>query len=226
MRKIHLKASAVLASLAVLVAASSARAGDPPVDATNCRIQCDSFWGTIGFSPGEVFGGTRPAGITVKGEVGACTVRSGCSGLIIASGKVTGTLRSSGLDGWQTNDCATLDGSTGSLPLFGALTIKWQTRADSAPLLNPTSTYRPGDIQGSTLRLDIDFVSAPQVTLTAQSGTNPASVTGAFSGGTDGSGSRLFLMVNEDLNGVIRQACSSRKGLKLLHIALGHLQLG
>lgn len=225
MRKIHFRASVVLASLAVLFAGSSARAGDPPVDATNCRIQCDSFWGTLGFSPGEVVGGTRPAAISVKGEVGACTVRSGCAGLIIASGKVTGTLRTSGLDGWQTNDCATLDGTTGSLPLFGALTIKWQTRADSAPLLNPISTYSPGDIQGSTLRLDIDSVNAPQVTLTAQSGTNPANVTGPFSGGTGGSGSRLFLLVNEDLNGIIRPACSSKQGLKRVHIALGHLKL-
>lgn len=225
MRRIHLVVSAVVVSLAVLVAASSARAADPPVDATNCRIQCDSFWGTIGFSPGEVFGGTRPATITVKGEVGACTVRSGCAGLVIASGKVTGTLHSSGLEGWQTNDCAILDGTNGPLPLFGALTIKWKTRADSAPLLNPTTIYRPGDLEGGTLRVDIDSVSAPLVTLTAQSGTNPASATGAFSSGNDGSGSRLFLMVNEDLNGVIRPACSSKQGLKLVHIALGHLRL-
>lgn len=228
MRRSHLKVPAVLAalaSLAVFVAASSARAGDPPVDATNCRIQCDSLWGTLGFTPGEVFGGTRPAAITVKGELGACTVRSGCAGLSIAGGKVTGTLRTSGLEGWQTNDCANLDGTNGSLPLFGALTIKWRTTADSAPLLNPISTYRPGDLQGGLLRLYIDSVSAPQVTLTAQSGTNQASVTGPFSSGNDGSGSRLFLMVNEDLNGVIRRACSSKQGLKVLHIAVGHLKL-
>ncbi len=223
MRRVHFVASAVVASLTVLIAAASARAADPPVDATNCRISCGSFWGTIGFSPAQVFGGTRPAGITLKGEVGACTVRSGCAGLIIAGGKVNGTLHSSALESWQTNDCATLDGSTASLPLFGALKIRWKTRADSAPMLNPTTTYSPGDLQGSTLRLDIDGVSAPQVTLTFRSGDSPASATGAFSGG--GSSSSLFLMVNEDLNGVISPACSSKQGLKLLHIALGHLRL-
>lgn len=230
MRRIHFRVSAVLGSLAILVAAlvaaSSARATDPPVDATNCRIQCNSFYGTIGFTPGEVSGGTRPAGITVKGEVGACTVRSGCSGVTIASGKVSGTLHSSGFGGWQTNDCATLDGGTASLQLTGALTIKWKTSADSAPLLSAISTYSPGDVQGSTLRLDIDSVSAPQVTLTAQSGTNTSSVTGPFQGGSNGSLSHLFLMVNEDLNGVITPACLSKQGLKLLHIALGHLRLG
>jgi hypothetical protein len=221
MRRINLGVSAVLASLAVLVAASSARATDPPVDATNCRIECDSFYGTIGFSPGEVFGGTRPAGITVKGTVGACSVRSGCSGVTVVSGKVHGTLHSSTLASWQTNDCATLDGDTASLPLTGALTIKWKTSADSAPLLNAITTYRPGEIQGGLLRLDIDSVSAPQLTLTSDAGSTPPSVTGSFQGGA-----HLFVMVNEDFNGVIIPACSSKPGLKLLHIALGHLRLG
>jgi hypothetical protein len=226
MRRTDFGVSTVLASLAVLLAAASARATDPPVDATSCRIDCGSFYGTIGFSPGEVAGGTRPAGITVKGAVGACTVRSGCPGVTVVSGKVDGTLHSTGFGGWQTNDCATLDGETAALPLTGALTIKWKTSADSAPLLNAISTYTPGAIQGGLLRLDIDSVSAPQVTLTSDVGDTPSGVTGSFQGGDNGLGSHLFLMVNEDLNGVIGPACSGSPGLKLLHIGLGHLRLG
>jgi hypothetical protein len=192
----------------VLVLFSTGESATPAVDASLDTVQCDTVILTITAKPAFMYGGTpTPVQLSLKGTVDGCSVAGPSPVTILPGSKVSGKLT------LPSSDCNAL---IGTIPISGgSLTIKWKT---SERLVNRTSV-------GTPTAFTTGFFSAPWGGSYIQGQFGGATtVTGSFAGTDGGSGSSAMVLVSEDF-GTLNAGCASSAGVKVIHAALGQLNL-
>jgi hypothetical protein len=202
-----------LAAGSLFIAAGSAHASDPPIDATNYTVKCTTLTkGTVGFAPPLHLGGALPNTTKVKGTLSGCTATPAPGGdpVTVISGSVSGLING-------TNDCAALLGPSTAT---GTITIKWKTvqkLSNAATVV----TIGSGDVSGG---LANPFADAATYGKFSISGT---SQTGPFSGPSgNGAASSTQSLTVQDV-GVLGAQCNDPiKGLKGVNLGPTEISLG
>ena len=175
------------------------------IDVSNASITCNTVIGTASVEPPLAIGGTATSTVMrVKGSVAGCTV-TGANPVSILSGKVSGQVFGT------SNECITV-----FQPLTGTLTIRW--KADKTTPIIPTSSTM------SITNVNFGGFGVPWGAVYGQFSLGTSGVTGAFTGGDNGTTSSNISITNQDI-GEIVAGCNSPKGLKKIYTGLGQITL-
>jgi hypothetical protein len=185
------------------------RHGNPPVDASLDTVQCNTVFLTITAKPAFMYGGTSAAvQLGVKGTVDGCAATGPNPVTVLPGAKVSGKLS------LPSSDCNAL---IGTVPIIdGTVTIKWKT---NERLVERISVLTPTQFTSG-------FFSAPWggTYVQAQFGGAGSAVVGAFAGGEGGATSSATVLLSEDFS-ALNTGCASSAGVKVIHAALGQLNL-
>jgi hypothetical protein len=212
-RKIALLSSAVALGAGLLFTGGAGHASGSTLDASHYTVACDTMHkGSITFSPPLVTNGTAIETQKFKGTVSGCEATSHFAGdpsVTVVSGSISGSLKGG------VNNCASLNGSSAA---GGYITITWNT---VPALTNKKSTIivAPFETNGTLVASFLDFGLYRQLDM------GGVSVTGAFSGGDNGTSSLAHMLSQEGFDGMFG-VCATPGGLKSSGIGSTELFLG
>jgi hypothetical protein len=181
-------------------------------DTSAATIKCDSITkGSVKLDPPLTTASNGSATTKVKGTLTGCTVTGATpAGLQIVSGKISGTLTTSG----AASGCA---GLVGTISVTGSLTVKW--KAASGQKLDFKSTTVSGGTVNAGLYSGPSGVLYGSFQLTGQT-LEPES---AFAGGTP-SADITTQQSAGDL-GAVCAAAPPGKGVKTIPLGIGTITL-
>jgi hypothetical protein len=210
-----------VAALAFGAAVPSSQASDPPVDASNGTVTCETITkGVIKPKPALMNGGTtNPTLIQISGTLG------GCSSPDTAVTFPEGKSKFKGLLTATNNDCAGLAGPSAST---GTITISWGT---VPALVNKTSTVTvsAGGSAGGFGLVAGALRGTFNLGEGAPSDGSPSSalaVSGAFTGGDGGASSGSVVVTQQAVSTILAGCADTLKGLKQINIGAGTIHLG
>lgn len=179
----------------IISTAGIAGAGAHKVDVTDATIACATVTGSAKFTPALTeFGNGHSESVSVKLDIGDCTVSGTATPVIVTSGKGAGVLlgtNTAALTLWVPNE------------LTGQVKIRWDS---TSKLTTKVSTVTVTVYTGGLT--DDGYAS-----LAVDSGN--ASVSGGFSGGDSGAASNLYAETTQSIATLVAEANTPpAKGIK------------
>ena len=203
-------AAAALLASSLGIAAGTASAGPPPTNVANDHVTCNTIYGTVGFKPSLIIGGTATSdAISVKGVVDGCTDTDNPAVLFTASsfsGKLAGT----------SNNALSLLGPSA---VTGSIKISWKLQKASVKITPTSSVVSPTTATGGT-EAGVPGLGANAYASFSLTGTT---VTGAFTGSDGGAGSSTFAVTSQDLGAFTVAAAT---GIKAINLGIGTITVG